>query len=31
MAIPGTYEEKGRKYGDVESGEYIIGRLTATY
>ncbi|KAF1924073.1 Clavaminate synthase-like protein [Didymella exigua CBS 183.55] len=30
-AIPGTYEEAGRKYQDVQSGEYIIGRLTATY
>ena len=31
QAIPGTYEEKGRKYNDVQSGEYIAGRLTATY
>jgi isopenicillin N synthase-like dioxygenase len=31
QAIPGTYEEKGRKYEDVRSGEYIAGRLTATY
>lgn len=30
-AIPGTYEEAGRKYQDVQSGEYITGRLTATY
>ncbi|KAJ4329912.1 hypothetical protein N0V87_010456 [Didymella glomerata] len=30
-AIPGTFEETGRKYQDVQSGEYIIGRLTATY
>ncbi|KAJ4321955.1 hypothetical protein N0V94_002667 [Neodidymelliopsis sp. IMI 364377] len=30
-AIPGTYEESGRKYQDVQSGEYITGRLTATY
>ncbi|KAI4952720.1 hypothetical protein J4E91_003192 [Alternaria rosae] len=29
-AIPGTYE-KGRNYEDVMSGDYIIGRLTATY
>jgi isopenicillin N synthase-like dioxygenase len=31
QAIPGTYEEAGRKYGDVSSGEYLIQRLTATY
>jgi isopenicillin N synthase-like dioxygenase len=31
QAIPGTYEESGRKYKDVMSGEYITGRLTATY
>lgn len=30
-AIPGTHEKDGRKYGDVMSGDYIIGRLTATY
>ncbi|KAF2126987.1 Clavaminate synthase-like protein [Dothidotthia symphoricarpi CBS 119687] len=30
-AIPGTYETAGRKYNDVSSGDYIIGRLTATY
>jgi isopenicillin N synthase-like dioxygenase len=30
-AIPGTYEDAGRKYGDVTSGEYLIQRLTATY
>ncbi|KNG45521.1 thymine dioxygenase [Stemphylium lycopersici] len=30
-AIPGTHEKNGRKYGDVMSGDYIIGRLTATY
>ncbi|KAL6703926.1 hypothetical protein ACN47E_008962 [Coniothyrium glycines] len=30
-AIPGTYDKDGRKYGDVQSGEYIIQRLTATY
>ena len=30
-AIPGTYEKVGRKYEDVQSGEYIIGMLTATY
>ncbi|KAH7068051.1 hypothetical protein BKA63DRAFT_521032 [Paraphoma chrysanthemicola] len=30
-AIPGTYEEAGRKYGDVTSGDYLIQRLTATY
>lgn len=30
-AIPGTYESVGRKYGDVISGDYIAGRLTATY
>ncbi|KAF3046862.1 hypothetical protein E8E12_003642 [Didymella heteroderae] len=31
QAIPGTFEETGRKYQDVQSGKYIIGRLTATY
>lgn len=31
QAIPGTCEESGRKYKDVMSGEYITGRLTATY
>jgi isopenicillin N synthase-like dioxygenase len=31
QAIPGTYEEAGRKYGDVTSGDYLIQRLTATY
>jgi len=29
-AIPGTFE-KGRKYDDVMSGDYLIQRLTATY
>jgi isopenicillin N synthase-like dioxygenase len=31
QAIPGTYEEAGRKYGDVTSGDYLVQRLTATY
>lgn len=30
-AIPGTYETTGRKYDNVPAGDYIIGRLTATY
>lgn len=29
--LPGTYGEGGSKYGDVRSGEYIMGRLSATY
>ncbi|KAF1918544.1 hypothetical protein BDU57DRAFT_202833 [Ampelomyces quisqualis] len=31
QAIPGTFEDAGRKYGDVNSGDYLIQRLTATY
>lgn len=30
-AIPGTYEDVGRKYDDVNSGDYLIQRLTATF
>jgi isopenicillin N synthase-like dioxygenase len=30
-AIPGTYEETGKKYEGIKSGEYLIKRLTATY
>ncbi|KAI1433415.1 thymine dioxygenase [Xylaria sp. CBS 124048] len=31
-AIPGTYEsEKDRKYPGINSGEYLVRRLTATY
>lgn len=30
-AIPGTYEEGGKKYGPVNSGAYLVQRLTATY
>lgn len=30
-AIPGTYDKDGRKYGNVQSGDYLIQRLTATY
>ncbi|KAF2686776.1 Clavaminate synthase-like protein [Lentithecium fluviatile CBS 122367] len=30
-AIPGTYEETGKKYKGIRSGEYLIKRLTATY
>jgi isopenicillin N synthase-like dioxygenase len=30
-AIPGTYEGVSRKYDDVNSGDYLIQRLTATY
>lgn len=30
-AIPGTYEESGKKYESIKSGEYLIKRLTATY
>ncbi|ORX95882.1 hypothetical protein BCR34DRAFT_498153 [Clohesyomyces aquaticus] len=30
-AIPGTYEEAGKKYKGINSGEYLVRRLTATY
>ncbi|KAF2014857.1 Clavaminate synthase-like protein [Aaosphaeria arxii CBS 175.79] len=30
-AIPGTYEESGKKYGAIKSGDYLVRRLTATY
>ncbi|KAF2733962.1 Clavaminate synthase-like protein [Polyplosphaeria fusca] len=30
-AIPGTYEAAGKKYEGIQSGEYIVRRLTATY
>ncbi|KAF2185881.1 Clavaminate synthase-like protein [Zopfia rhizophila CBS 207.26] len=30
-AIPGTYEESGKKYEGIRSGEYLVRRLTATY
>jgi isopenicillin N synthase-like dioxygenase len=30
-AIPGTFEEKGKKYEGVKSGEYLTRRLAATY
>lgn len=30
-AIPGTYEETGKKYEGVNSGEYLVRRLAATY
>ncbi|PVH95507.1 Clavaminate synthase-like protein [Periconia macrospinosa] len=30
-AIPGTFEEKGKKYEAVTSGDYLVRRLTSTY
>ena len=30
-AIPGTFEDTGKKYESVNSGDYLIRRLTATY
>lgn len=30
-AIPGTWEETGRKYEGINSGEYLVQRLSATY
>ena len=30
-AIPGTYEAVGKKYEAVNSGQYLVQRLTATY
>ena len=30
-AIPGTFEETGKKYEGIKSGEYLVRRLTATY
>ncbi|KAF2470247.1 Clavaminate synthase-like protein [Lindgomyces ingoldianus] len=30
-AIPGTFEEKGKKYEAIRSGEYLVRRLAATY
>lgn len=30
-AIPGTFEQTGKKYEGIKSGEYLVKRLTATY
>lgn len=30
-AIPGTFEETGKKYEGIKSGDYLVKRLTATY
>ena len=30
-ALPGTWEEKGKKYDGINSGDYLIMRLAATY
>lgn len=30
-AIPGTFEEEGKKYPGVNSGDYLVQRLAATY
>ncbi|KAF2269794.1 Clavaminate synthase-like protein [Lojkania enalia] len=30
-AIPGTYEQTGKKYEGIKSGDYLVRRLTATY
>jgi len=30
-AIPGTYEKEGKKYPGINSGEYLVQRLAATY
>lgn len=30
-AIPGTFEAEGKKYLGVNSGEYLVQRLAATY
>ena len=30
-ALPGTYEEEGKKYAGVNSREYLMQRLAATY
>ncbi|KAI9801160.1 MAG: hypothetical protein M1825_003434 [Sarcosagium campestre] len=30
-AIPGTFEAEGKKYAGVNSGEYLVSRLTATH
>ena len=30
-AIPGTYEAEGKKYEGINSGQYLVQRLTATY
>ena len=30
-AIPGTFEKEGKRYEGVNSGEYLVRRLTATY
>ncbi|KAI9698687.1 MAG: hypothetical protein M1836_003797 [Candelina mexicana] len=30
-AIPGTYEQEGKKYKAVNAAEYLFGRLAATY
>ncbi|KAF2710016.1 Clavaminate synthase-like protein [Pleomassaria siparia CBS 279.74] len=30
-AIPGTFEESGKKYEGITSGEYLVKRLTATH
>jgi isopenicillin N synthase-like dioxygenase len=30
-ALPGTFEETGKKYEGIQSGEYLVRRLAATY
>ena len=30
-ALPGTWEEKGKKYKGINSGDYLVMRLAATY
>jgi isopenicillin N synthase-like dioxygenase len=30
-ALPGTYEESGKKYDGINSGDYLVMRLAATY
>lgn len=30
-ALPGTWENSGKKYSGINSGEYLVKRLTATY
>ncbi|KAH0547525.1 hypothetical protein FGG08_000250 [Glutinoglossum americanum] len=30
-ALPGTFDKEGKKYPGVNSGEYLVRRLTATY
>jgi len=29
--LPGTWEEKGKKYEGINSGDYLVMRLAATY